>query len=196
LDATPPVISAVTASSITSSGATVTWTRRSADLSQVDYGLTTAYGSTTTLNASLVTAHTAALSGLTGTTLYHYRVRSRDAAANLATSGDFTFTTLDATPPVISAVTASSITSSGATVTWTTNEASDSQVDYGLTTAYGSTTTLNASLVTAHTAALSGLTGTTLYHFPTRPPSALANLATSGDFTFTTLDATPPVISA
>src|SRR5207249_44386 len=133
-----------------------------------DYGLTTAYGSTTTLNTSLVTAHTAALSGLAGTTLYHYRVRTPEAAGNLATSGDFTFTTLDATPPVISAVTATSITSSGATITWTTSETSDSQVDYGLTTAYGSTTTLNTSLVTAHSAALSGLAGTTLYHYRVR----------------------------
>src|SRR5262249_33228852 len=32
-------------------------------------------------------------------TVYHYRVKSRDAAGNLATSGDFTFTTQAAPPP-------------------------------------------------------------------------------------------------
>ena len=37
----------------------------------------------------------------------------------------------DTTAPTISAVQAGSITSSGATITWTTNEASDSQVEYG-----------------------------------------------------------------
>src|SRR5205823_5707169 len=122
LDATPPVISAVTATSITASGATITWTTDETSDSQVDYGLTTAYGSSSTLNASLVTAHSTALTGMTGTTLYHYRVRSRDASPYPTISRSFTFTTLDATPPVISAVTATSITASGATITWTTNE--------------------------------------------------------------------------
>src|SRR2546422_336569 len=59
----------------------------------------------------------------------------------------------DTTPPVISGVTASSITSSGATIAWVTNEASDSQVNYGLTTAYGSSTPVNANLGTEDTTA-------------------------------------------
>ena len=41
----------------------------------------------------------------------------------------------DTTPPTISSIAASGVTSSGATVTWTTNEAADTQVEYGLTTA-------------------------------------------------------------
>src|SRR5205823_1419828 len=39
---------------------------------------------------------------LAGATVYHYRVKSRDATGNLATSGDFTFTTLDGTAPSVS----------------------------------------------------------------------------------------------
>ncbi len=42
---------------------------------------------------------------LSASTLYHYRVKSRDAAGNLATSADFTFTTAllgDTTPPTVS----------------------------------------------------------------------------------------------
>src|SRR5262249_57363113 len=58
----------------------------------VDFGTSTAYGSTMT-SASMVTSHSVVLSGLSASTLYHYRVKSRDAAGNLATSGDFTFTT-------------------------------------------------------------------------------------------------------
>ncbi len=57
----------------------------------------------------------------------------------------------DTTPPTLSAVAASSISTAAATITWTTNEISDTQVEYGPTTAYGSTTTLNLNLVTAHT---------------------------------------------
>ena len=45
-------------------------------------------------------------------------------------------------PPVISAVVAGSISSSGATITWTTNTASSSLVAYGTTASYGSTSPL------------------------------------------------------
>src|SRR6185436_4552890 len=96
--------SAVAATGITASGATITWTTNEASDSQVDYGLTTAYGSSSALNGALVTAHTASLSGLTASTLYHFRVRSRDAAGNLALLADSTFTTLaatDVTPPTV-----------------------------------------------------------------------------------------------
>src|SRR4029079_10805141 len=54
----------------------------------------------------------------------------RDAAGIRTTSAPVTVSVNnDTTPPVISAVTPASITASGATVTWTTDEASDSQVD-------------------------------------------------------------------
>ena len=78
---------------------------------------------------------------------------ARDTAGNQTTSAAVTVTVSnDTTPPVISAVAAASITASGATISWTTDEVSDSQVDFGLTAAYGSATSvLNATLVTAHT---------------------------------------------
>ncbi len=188
-DTTPPVISNVAAGNITTTGATITWSTNENSDSQVEYGLTTAYGQSTTLNSSLVTAHSQELSGLTADRLYHYRVKSRDAAGNLATSVDFTFTTPqpgDTTPPVISNVAAGNITTTGATITWTTNENSDSQVEYGLTTAYGQSTTLNSSLVTAHSQVLSGLTANTLYHYCVKSKDAAGNGSASGDFTFTT----------
>jgi len=96
-DVTPPVISAIAASSITSSGAVITWTTDEASNSVVNYGLTTSYGSTVT-NSTMVTSHTVSLTGLTASTLYHYRVNSTDAAGNTATSTDYTFTT--SAPPV------------------------------------------------------------------------------------------------
>ncbi len=200
-DTTPPTISGVSSTAITSSGATITWTTNEASDSQVDYGTTTAYGSSSALDASMTTSHTRALSGLSASTTYHFRVKSRDAAGNLATSGDFSFKTADppdTTPPVISGVGSSGITSSGATITWSTNETSDSQVDYGTTASYGSSSALDANLVTSHTRALSGLAASTTYHFRVKSRDAAGNLATSGDFTFKTADppdTTPPTIS-
>ena len=149
----------------------------------------------TTLVPALVTAHSQAVSGLQPGTLYHYRVKSRDAAGNLATSGDFTFTTAaappppaDTTAPTISAVQAGSVTSSGATITWTTNEAANRQVEFGTTTAYGSwrRPTPGTPPGTSHSVPLSGLNPNTLYHYRVKSRDAAGNLATSGDFTFTT----------
>ena len=83
---------------------------------------------------------------------------ARDAAGNQTTSTAVTVTvTNDVTGPVISEVAASGITGSSATITWTTNETSDSEVEYGLTTAYGSSTTANPGMDTAHVGALTGL---------------------------------------
>ena len=100
-DTAPPIISGVSASGITTSAATINWATSEAANSQVDYGLDSSYGSQTTLNSSLVTLHSVALSGLTSGITYHHRVRSADASGNPAVSGDFFFTTLtpDATPP-------------------------------------------------------------------------------------------------
>src|SRR5204863_1913870 len=93
-DATPPVLLSVITSGISASVATVTWITDEASDSQVEFGATAAYGSATALNASLVTTHVVTIVSLTDNTLYHARVRSRDAAGNLAISGDITLTTL------------------------------------------------------------------------------------------------------
>ena len=95
-----PVISSVSAFDISSAQATITWATNVASDSQVDYGLTTAYGSSTPLNSSLLTAHAVTLTGLLATIPYHYRVKSSDAAGNLAVSDDFTFTTQPASVTV------------------------------------------------------------------------------------------------
>jgi hypothetical protein len=94
-------------------------------------------------------------------------------------------------PPAISGVSVSSITQSGATISWTTDQASDSQVAYGTTASYGSTTRLNATATTAHSQALTGLAAATTYHFSVMSRNAAGNLATSADGTFQTLAAPP-----
>ena len=85
-DTTPPVLSSVAASNITSTAALVSWASNEASNSQVEYGPTASYGAATPLDGQLVTSHTVSLSGLVANTDYFYRVRSADAAGNLATS--------------------------------------------------------------------------------------------------------------
>ena len=89
----PPAITSTNASSVTSSGALISWTTDKAASSQVNYGTTTAYGSSSPLNTTLVTTHSVALSGLTAGTLYHYQVQSADLIGTVGTSADLTFTT-------------------------------------------------------------------------------------------------------
>lgn len=99
-DQTGPVISAVAASDIGTASARISWITDEASDTQVEYGLTASYGSTTPLDPALVTVHSAVLSGLFPLSTYHYRVLSRDTAGNVSTSTGFTFTTLPETPVV------------------------------------------------------------------------------------------------
>jgi hypothetical protein len=185
----PPLISDVASSNITSSGGTITWVTDEPADSQVEYGLTTNYGMLTPLDTTLIQSHSVALSGLTANTTYHYRVRSKDAAGNLAVSGDYSFTTApapDTQPPVISDVASSNITSSGGTITWVTDEPADSQVEYGLTTSYGTLTPLDNSLTQNHSVALSGLKARRTYYYRVRSKDAAGNLTISKRYTFKT----------
>src|SRR5438876_1121399 len=124
LSVSPPTtvdFGSVLVSAVTLSGAALTWTTNEPADSQVEYGLTTSYGSATTVNASLVTAHVVTFSGLATGTTYHYRVKSKDAAGNLAMSGDFTFATLapDTTPPTVpTGLTATAVSVSGVNLAW------------------------------------------------------------------------------
>ena len=194
-----PVISGIAAGAITSSSATITWTTDQASSSQVEYGLTTAYGNITAVNLSDVTAHSQTLTNLLSATGYHFRVYSANASGNQTVSGDLTFTTLPpvVSAPVISGIAAGTITSSSATITWTTDQASSSQVEYGLTTAYGNISPVNTNNVTSHSQVLNGLSAAMIYHYRVYSMNATGNQTVSSDFTFTTLPQTvkAPTIS-
>jgi hypothetical protein len=91
-DTTAPNISLVR-STPGAAGATITWTTDEPASSQVDYGPTATYNQSTPLDSALVTSHSVTLTGLTGSTEYHFRVKSQDASGNPASSGDNTFVT-------------------------------------------------------------------------------------------------------
>ncbi len=105
--------------------------------------------------------------------------------AGVVTTLDFTMLT-DTTPPTISNIHTANIQATNAQVQWDTNEPADSQVLYGLTSSYGSTTTLDPARVTAHNVQLASLTANTTYHYCVKSRDAAGNLSTSGDNTFTT----------
>ena len=96
-DSTAPTIAEVGVSGITTSGATITWTTDEPATSQVEYGLTAAYGYATSLDKNRIASHSVTLSELEAGTTYYYGVVSVDKAGNQATSDpgeDQTFATL------------------------------------------------------------------------------------------------------
>ena len=88
----PPVLAGVSASP-GFTGATITWTTDQPATSRVDFGTTSAYGSSVS-DPLLRTSHALELSGLPSGTLHHFRVQSTNAAAESTVSPDQTFTTL------------------------------------------------------------------------------------------------------
>jgi hypothetical protein len=145
-------ISAITATPTTTT-ATITWTTAVPANSQVAYGTTTSYGSSSALNSNLVTAHSATLASLTAGTTYHYRVLSADSSGVLVTGLDNTFTTPTAAISVSVSPTTATVASGGteqfsALITNTSN----TSVTWSATSGSVSTTGLfTAPAVTATT---------------------------------------------
>jgi glucose/arabinose dehydrogenase/PKD repeat protein len=82
LDTTVPEISNVVARP-GPGRVTITWATNEPTDSQVEYGLTQAYGTATPLNRQLTTQHSVSITGLARKTTYYFQVLSRDTAGNL-----------------------------------------------------------------------------------------------------------------
>lgn len=190
-DSTPPVISSIVVSGITNSSATISWSTDEDANSRVNYGITDSFELGFVLDASLSKTHSMTLSGLQEGKTYFFQIKSADQSNNIATAATQTLNTLDKTAPVVSNIQVVNITKSGATITWDTNEASTSELNYGLTAGYGFEK-IDATLTTSHTFVLSGLQSGTTYYFRVKSQDASANLATSSGQTFVTLSDLPP----
>jgi hypothetical protein len=94
VDTKGPLISSVNASNITQTGATINWTTDEPADSQIEYGLTTAYGASSAVDNTLTTSHTLTFNNLTPGTTYNYRVKSKDVYANATNSFNYSFSTL------------------------------------------------------------------------------------------------------
>lgn len=98
----------------------------------------------------------------------------------------------DTTAPTINSVAVTNITPTSATITWNTNEASSTQVQYGTTTVYDSIAN-GTSNATSHSVALNNLTANTLYHYFVMSADDANNSASSADATFTTVVTPTPI---
>jgi len=97
--------------------------------------------------------------------------------------------TPDTTPPAITDITTPEITQNSAKINWTTNEDSNSSVEYGITIDYGSIKE-DTTYTQYHSLNLIGLALNTLYHYKVCSTNRANNKACSDDYTFTTLPIT------
>lgn len=183
-DVLAPVITLATATGVTSTGATISWTTNElangniyvSATSPVNLSTATTLGTTT-----LSTLHSFNLTGLTASTTYYYVVKSADASNNVATSSQMSFVTpsiADTTAPVISGIAGSAIASTTATVSWNTNELATGKLWYGTSTPltlYMQNTTPSI----AHSFNLIGLTASTTYNLLIESTDNASNTATS-----------------
>jgi subtilisin family serine protease len=205
---TPPVTvvpsapAAPTASNVTATSATVSWTAPSSnggaaiDRYLVEYRSSTATAwQTVTVTAP---ATTTTLAGLANNTTYEFRVTAHNSVGNSPASATSTLTTLvipTTAPSRPAAPTASNITATSATVSWTAPSSNGGAaierylVEYRTSTSSAwQTVTLRAS---ARSTKLTGLTNNTTYEFRVTARNSAGNSPASATSTLTTLTAPP-----
>jgi len=128
---------------------------------------------------------------------YSVYINCTDLAGNIKQSGTLNIE-IDLSGPVISDVVNDSITSETARINWSTDEEANSSVKYGEDTDLTTGEETSASLETAHSISLSGLSASTLYYYNVTSCDAQGWCNTTGPYNFTTTSAlnSPPTIDS
>ncbi len=188
-------ISSVAATNLTSSGATVTWTTNQVSSGKVYVSTSTPVNisvASSTSDATLTLNHSVVFSNLSASTTYYYVVESTNANGSVERSDTFSFTTTQPQSVSVSSasVASSTITTSSATVHWTTNVAASSRVYVSTSTPVVTSSAIfteNPTLVLTHDLVVSGLSASTTYYYIAESKDANGNIAQSVQGSFTTL---------
>lgn len=189
--AAPRITSGPTVSAMTDTTCTVTWTTDQATNGYVEYGTTDAYGKeAVSINAPTTFTHTAHLTGLVNQQNYHFQVRSYDPVGNFVWSSD---ALLDTVPPVITSGPTTAVSGDTTTITWATNEASTSWVEFSPSDVSGYIySTGNDTTTTSHSVTISTPFGYN-YHYRVHSSDARTNRVDSGDDTIINNIAAPSI---
>lgn len=178
--------SSVSASNVTTSSATLSWTAVSGASSYNLQYKTSAASSYTTVNTTS-TSYT--LSGLAEGTTYNYQVQTvcASGSSSYTSTGSFTTGTTTATCGTVSSLSSSNITTNSASVSWAAvSGATSYNFDYKLATA----STYTTANVTSTGVSFTNLTPNTTYNYRVQAVCSGATGAYSGVGSFTTLPET------
>ncbi len=181
-DTTPPSAPTLSASGTTSVSTNLSWTTATDNIGVTGYDVyqgSTIIGSTTT-------ATTFAVTGLTPSTTYTFKVRAKDAAGNSSADSNIVSVTTDApdtTPPSAPVLSLANKTANTVGLNWTA--ATDNLAVTGYDVYQGAT--LVGSTTTATTFTVTGLIASTTYSFTVRAKDAAGNISVpSNTLTVTT----------
>ena len=133
-------------------------------------------------------------------TTYNFMALSNVATGLPAKSSNFSFQTTTATPvaggPKLSSIAFWGITGAGVTISWATDQLSDTAVEYGATiTNLDQTSPVLSTPLVSHGMTLTGLSSNTTYYFRGRSTNAAGGVGYSTIYSFKTPDTAAPVIS-
>ncbi|MCL7475161.1 MAG: Ig-like domain-containing protein [ANME-2 cluster archaeon] len=131
-------------------------------------------------------------------TPYWYKVNASDGTNSSSSSVVGPVQSKENIPPIISSVTNGTVNDSTAVITWTTDEASTSRVDYDTNPSVPyDFTEEETAYVTSHSITLSGLNANTTYYYVVKSTDSAGNPNTSAEFNFTTsVDITKPNVTS
>jgi uncharacterized protein (TIGR02145 family) len=174
-----PTATTQAATNMTTTGATLNGSVNANLLSTIvsfEWGKTISYGDTNNATQNPVTGSSpvsisSGIIGLSPGTLYHFRIKTKNALGTVYGS-DLTFTTLGLVPASITSD-ATNVTTTGAKLNGTVNPnelVTTVTFEYGSTSAYGASIAANPGPLTGNNitpvdASLSGLNPGTIYHF-------------------------------
>lgn len=173
-DGNAPIISNVQILYTTGNTATIQWLTDEEATTEVEYGMTTAYGSSK-VDGTLVLNHDVTLTGLRDGTQYHFRVKSKDKDNNISIWYDLTFTTKLGTQTDTDTVLIydvrptgtndANVSQTSAVISWRTNKPAEGWVRYGTSTNYSKTAYANPPRDFQKSLTLTGLMAGTTYYF-------------------------------
>ncbi len=174
---------------LTSTSAEIIWQTNAIANAWLEFGADTSLGERVEDVTSNGRTHLARITQLKPATKYYARAFARVSSNELSASPLFNFTTAsDSAPaPVISNIVIDQITATSARMTWQTDIASDSQIEYGLDEAYDKLSNRNTQLVTLHRMTLRNLAVNRLHRLRVRSAAPGGKLAKSEPHQFITL---------
>lgn len=176
----------LSATNITATSLTLTWNAPNDNIGVTGYDV---YQNSVKINTDPITATSFEVTGLSQATTYNYFIRAFDSSGNIsANSNTLTVSTADIEAPAApTALTASNITTTSLTLSWTAATDNVAVTGYDV---YRNATKINSSPVTSTTYAVTALTASTAYSFYVQARDAAGNVSgNSNTISVTTLAA-------